>query len=448
LPVPHASGKSASAISKAEQETAPLSAPFQASNLSGYTQEPSPPSAHVTNFQPWPTSEYQDCSPVISQNIMAQFTGAKSWAGSVSPAFGSSIQQSQEVSEHTSIPTLPANSPLQHELSHAKFAQYHLPVTQPAVSDRFLKLVDTVCNDLHRLGVRDVTVSMFEQHFARMRNGKKVAYRKLGFASMEHLFMTQQPHFVVTSLADGTLGVRTQAYAAYLLQLQAAQKRGGEMQLPEFGANVPPMRPSAPAQMPALTAYYGAPDHATPTSPPAPRNARFSGPGYPVGREASSGTYYARPYHPAVPQPLSYGMHQPPPPSHPSPWGDVNSAAFPAPQPMPPLYMDAHAQYGQPQSQLYFHAPPSSLGGRSGSSDSGAFGPPSLAPGSQDPPRSSGNSIGMPLWGSALQPHPTPQQGGSIHGGPPIQGGVHASAPMGGTQVFAGYNAWPPPRGQ
>ena len=100
----------------------------------------------------------------------------------------------------------------------------------PKVSDRFLKLIDTVCNDLHRLGVHEVTIPMFEQHFARMRNGKKVAYRKLGFDSMAHMFTSQAGRFRTRILPDGSVAVQTASYASYQAQVQ--DSHGGPAQQP------------------------------------------------------------------------------------------------------------------------------------------------------------------------------------------------------------------------
>lgn len=415
-------------------------------------------------------------------NSMSQYTDAQSWGGEVSGLSEIMPQTDSGVSA-----TLPTSSHVatmfqQYAAVQPDYAAQFSPA-QPKVSDRFLKLVDTVCNDLHRLGVQDVTVNMFEQHFARMRNGKKVAYRKLGFASMEHLFMTQQPHFVVRTLPDGSMGVRTQAYATYLAQLETARQRGESAQLPNFGANVPPMRPSAPTQpgMPPPIQQQPltqVPPQAAPHGHYQPQVlAQHQG----QLQHAVHSTGYATQAHtgltwPHAPQ--QYGFQPPPqhqrqqqqyaapPASTGGPTGYPMQGYIGFPPHHPPAHQAAnYQQQGQglgqghsgeaPRSTVqssgqqgaFFTGPQGSLGGRSGSGDSGAYAPPltSAGFGSFDPP-----STSQPLWGASQPGAPSApgseSPGTSGHASDFSGSPAHGS--VGGAAGFAGYNAWPAPRGQ
>ncbi len=434
-----------------------ISAPFRSADEAAFLADQIAAAAETTPYpaeatQTWgpPGSfvEHQALPP--STNIMAQYTGAQSWGGN-GVDFGEGASRGMPTSSlpGTALPPAFGQVPIEFSSPYAPMPQ------QPKVSDRFLKLVDTVCNDLHRLGVQDVTVSMFEQHFARMRNGKKVAYRKLGFSSMEHLFMTQQPHFVVRKLPDGTLGVRTQAYASYLQQLDSARQRGETVQLPDFGANVPPMRPSAPVHTPSP--HFGQSPYALNAAPPAGAHPQFPhahlshhepapvGSGY-SGYTATDAWNMAGGYQPQyAPPPTSGGFQQQ--------LQHVQhlQGQIAAQQAANHMHF-AQQQMFQPQQ------PASSLGGRSASSDSAVYAVPPASAGFGGYDVSASSS--PPLWGLTAQQQQQQQQyqassaTASTHDSESPSPSGHnsdfhtspAHGSVGGAGGFAGYNAWPKPR--
>lgn len=257
----------------------------------------------------------------------------------------------------------------------------------PAVSERFLKLVDTVCNDLHRLGVHDVTIPMFEQHFARMRNGKKVAYRKLGYSSMQHLFSSQPSRFLVRLLPDGNVGIQTTSYAAY-----QAKVRGGTSQAAS-GHPHQPMHPSAAPQ------HYGGHYQA-----PAPPGGGGGGAGGGGGYTPRAGG--------APPAQHGTGLQQP--------FAGARSARG-AEMPFPRSPTESQAPV--PVTVGFAPPPPESVTASTAHSTASS----SAASQFQSPGSHSG------------------AQGGG--GGGSVSSQLSAATGLEGSSSYAGYNAWPTPKG-